>query len=93
MWLQVHECITGRGRRQLPWERVPLDAAVRAQLGAFRRVVLQLLDRNPLGRPSMQEFCAACERVFAQTQSMASSSDSGRLQVPLCCWLFTDRVD
>ena len=84
LWIQVHDCITGKGRGKLPWERVPLDAAIRQQLGVFRKVVLQLLDRNPLNRPSMQDFCASCDRVFAQTQSMASSTDSGRLQVPLC---------
>lgn len=79
-YMQVHGAITGKGTAKLPWERTPLDTDIRQQLGVFRKVVLQLLDRNPGSRPSMQDFCAACERVFAQTQSLTSSSDAG-LQV------------
>ena len=80
MNVQVHGAITGKGTAKLPWEVTPLDTQIRQQLGVFRKVVLQLLDRNPDRRPSMQDFCAACERVFAQTQSITSSSEAG-LQV------------
>lgn len=81
MHLQMHGAITGEGTEKLPWEITPLDTAIKKHLGVFRKVVLQLLDRNPANRPDMQQFCAVCQRVFSETKSQKLVCESTNVQV------------
>lgn len=54
------------GEKRLPWEDGTDEAAERLEkLGVFKGAVMQLLNRDPQQRPSMQRFYDACNRVFS----------------------------
>ena len=40
---------------------------LKRKLGMFRNLVLDLLNRDPAKRPSMQRFCAACHHLMSST--------------------------
>lgn len=62
--LQVIKQLTGEKR--LPWEEQGPAAAERLEsLGVFKGAVLQLLNRDPTLRPSMQRFYDAANRIFS----------------------------
>lgn len=63
--LQVMDTIEGVNGQLLPWEGDTLSATHRKQLGVFRPIVTSLLERDPAQRPSMAQFCEACDRVLA----------------------------
>lgn len=52
-----------KGELPLPWEG-DLDPGVHKQLGAFKGLVLQLLQRNPRRRVSLRHFHDTCTRLF-----------------------------
>ena len=52
-----------KGEFPLPWEG-ELDSEVQRQLGAFKGLVLQLLQRNPRRRVSLRHFHRTCTRLF-----------------------------
>eukprot|EP00892_Ulva_mutabilis_P011411 jgi/Ulvmu1/8642/UM046_0047.1 len=58
------------GKQALPWEEGQLSAAQRSRLGVFRRPVLQLLERDPVRRPSLQQFCDMCTSIFSATTTV-----------------------
>lgn len=66
---QVMDRIQGLNGRKLPWEGT-LAPATRRQLGVFKATILKLLARDPEDRPSMTEFCFACDRVLAGSTSV-----------------------
>ena len=51
-----------RGEAPLPWE--DMEPAVVRKLGAFKGLVLQLLQRNPRRRVSLRHFHHTCTRLF-----------------------------
>lgn len=54
------------GEKRLPWEEGTEEATERLEkLGVFKGAVMQLLNRDPQQRPSMQRFYDACNRVFS----------------------------
>ena len=52
-----------RGELPLPWEGA-LSAQLRDKLGVFKEPVLQLLQRDPARRASMQYFSGMCRTMF-----------------------------
>ena len=58
------------GREALPWEG-ELSAEVQRKFGVFRRPVLQLLQREPSRRSTLEAFHASCTHMFA----MAAAAD------------------
>lgn len=66
---KVMDRIEGLNGLQLPWEGT-LPPAVRKQLGIFKNHVLQLLARDASQRPSMDDFCMACDRALAGSTSV-----------------------
>lgn len=58
------------GKQPLPWEEGQLTAAQRSRLGVFRRPVVQLLERDPSRRPSLQQFCDMCTSIFSATTTV-----------------------
>ena len=67
--LQVMDRIEGLNGLQMPWEGT-LPPALRRQLGIFKTHVLQLLARDASQRPSMDDFCMACDRALAGSTSV-----------------------
>ena len=59
--------ITGANEKQLPWEEEKNRAYFRKKLGMFRNTLLQLVHRDPAGRPTMQQFSAACENILVKS--------------------------
>jgi hypothetical protein len=59
--------IEGLNGQELPWEGQNLTPANRRQLGVFRGTLMELLNRDPAERPSMENFCDTCNRVLAGT--------------------------
>ena len=51
------------GEEQLPWEGSNLTFDHRTRLGALRRPILQLLEREPAQRTSMQAFSDRCRSM------------------------------
>jgi hypothetical protein len=68
--VQVMDQIEGVNGRQLPWEGAKLTSHNRRRLGLFRASISMLLSRDPAKRPSMEEFCDACDRVLAGSISV-----------------------
>lgn len=58
------------GEQPLPWEGERLTGAQRTRLGVFRRPVLQLLERDPARRPTLQQFCDMCTSIFSATTTV-----------------------
>lgn len=54
------------GEEELPWEGNNLTFDHRTRLGALRRPILQLLERDPGQRPSMQAFSDKCRRLIGR---------------------------
>ena len=40
---------------------------LKKKLGMFRKIVLDLLNRDPAKRPSMKRFCATCHHIMSST--------------------------
>ena len=60
----------------LPWEQ-ELSPVVARQLGVFRGPVMQLLQREPSDRMSMDCFHTLCSKVFSgQTADAAVGTDT-----------------
>jgi hypothetical protein len=54
------------GEKRLPWEQQGELASERMEaLGVFKGAILQLLNRDPQQRPSMQRFYDAANRIFS----------------------------
>ena len=61
------------GEKRLPWEMQGVAAAERLEsLGVFKGAVLQLLNRDPTLRPSMQRFYDAANRIFSARTTIKS---------------------
>lgn len=54
------------GEEELPWEGGNLTFDHRTRLGALRRPILSLLERDPGQRPSMQAFSDMCRRLIGR---------------------------
>lgn len=54
------------GESQLPWEGSNLSMEHQGRLGVLRKPVLQLLDRDPMRRPSMRAFADKCKALLRQ---------------------------
>lgn len=54
------------GEEALPWEGANLTFDHRTRLGALRRPILQLLERDPAARPSMQAFSDHCRALISR---------------------------
>ena len=64
------------GELPLPWEE-ELSSLVVRQLGVFRGPVMQLLQREPSDRISMDRFHALCSKVFSgQSTDAAVRTDT-----------------
>lgn len=57
---------------------------VRGKLGRFKNFLLALLHKNPLQRPSMDEFCRRCERALGAATDTVSE---GMILQPLVRFL------
>lgn len=68
-FLQAMDRSQGLNALQLPWEAT-FTPTVRRQLGVFKDIVLKLLHRDHVERPSMKEFCVSCARVLIGTTSI-----------------------
>jgi hypothetical protein len=55
------------GEEQAPWEDETTAGSLLKPLGYFRKPVLALLSRNPLERPTMEEFRLGCRRVLVNS--------------------------
>lgn len=53
------------GDAPLPWEAAADPSAVLHKIGIFREPLLQLLQREPARRATMQDFCNACNSLVA----------------------------
>jgi hypothetical protein len=51
------------GQAKLPWET--MTAEDRHKLGAFRKPILALLNRDPAKRPTMPDFYNNCNAIFS----------------------------
>lgn len=51
------------GERPLPWEG-GLSPRTQRRLGILRRPVLQLLQREPSRRSTMEDFCDSCGHIL-----------------------------
>jgi hypothetical protein len=60
------------GAEPLPWEQMSSDE--RKQLGAFRKPVIALLNRDPSMRPSMPKFISDCNSIFATSATFGTST-------------------
>ena len=61
-----------KGELPLPWEEEISPVVVR-QLGVFRGPVMQLLQREPSDRISMDHFHALCSKVFSGQSTDAAA--------------------
>lgn len=68
--MQVMDRIEGVNGMELPWEGTSLTPDNRRQLGIFKATMLTLLSRDPVNRPSMEQFCESCNRVLACSTSV-----------------------
>jgi hypothetical protein len=50
----------------------------RKKLGAFRSPILQLLDRNPIKRPTMTQFYENCNSIFSTSVTYTPGSTTGK---------------
>lgn len=60
------------GAKPLPWEG-ELSRRLRSKLGLLGGPVLQLLQREPARRSTMEAFCASCDRILAHTTSTSQT--------------------
>jgi hypothetical protein len=79
------DVIQQKNGKQCRWEGTALSPETRKKLGIFKNILLELLDRNPLKRPSMAEFCAACNRILSSTANFESPSFLHEEKVCACC--------
>lgn len=63
------------GEKKLPWERMSPDD--RKKLGAFRSPILQLLERNPAQRPTMEQFYHNCNSIFSSSVTYLPAGAAG----------------
>lgn len=82
LWLQVLDQIEGVNGQQLPWEGAALTPERRTMLGIFRSILLRLLHRDAQQRPSMQEFCTACDRVLASGTTADANAKARDAEAP-----------
>lgn len=73
--MQVIEQILGS--KAAPWD--VLAEADRKKLGAFRGPVLELLRRDPAQRPTMPQFYARCNAIFATSTTFAADKSPALL--------------
>ena len=74
------DIIEGRnGAQKLPWEATPMHPDVWRKLGRFKNFLLALLHKNPLQRPSMEDFYHRCERALGAATATVSG---GRILQP-----------
>lgn len=66
--------IAGDVGEQLPWEDRETRGRIIGALGALKRHILQLVSREPSQRPSMPDFCRACNRLLHSTASVSPST-------------------
>lgn len=62
--------------------------ADRKKLGAFRGPVLELLRRDPAQRPTMPQFYARCNAIFASSTTFAA--DKGPPVLPMAAAAVSD---
>lgn len=58
-----------RGRTKAPWEDRATAPTLLNALGSVKRVVLQLLHRDPRRRMSMPEAFVACNRILVHSSA------------------------
>lgn len=65
--VQIMDRITGK---QLPWEEDKNRSYFRQKLGIFKNTLLELLDSDSAGRPTMRQFSAACSSILGGSSSV-----------------------
>lgn len=61
--------ILGVNGKHMPWEGGRLPRTVRKRLGIFKNELLRLLDRDPVNRPSMDDFVETCNKILGGTSA------------------------
>jgi hypothetical protein len=59
--------VQGKEGSMLPWEGQCMDRETRHKLGVFKKILMDLLQRDPAERKSMADFCGTCNRILAGT--------------------------
>jgi hypothetical protein len=67
--MQVMDQIEGVNGMQLPWEGENLTEINRKKMSLYKGALLQLLDRNPLKRPTMRAFHRTCQNILGDVST------------------------
>ena len=62
------------GHEAAPWDT--MAEGDRRKLGAFKGPILELLRRDPAQRPTMPQFYAACNAIFASSTTYVAGKGS-----------------
>lgn len=69
--MQLEGLILGDRGVKLPWEEGGSRPDMAPALGVFREPVLELLNRDPSLRPSMDSFCGWCNRLLCSVSTLS----------------------
>lgn len=67
--------IEGKNDKKMPWEEEKNRKYYNNKLGLFKTTLLELLDRDAAGRPSMRQFSNACSAILGGTATVEDDDD------------------